>query len=111
MQNEKFTPPTDEIKKEYGVTVDPAAHGSNGFIHSTYSPFFWPTTSKSLCKLRLGLRLLYFGILGLKAALDHVLFKLNSSTIPYSFCELTTFFRELRAGRWRTRYQCRSRSS
>ncbi|KAJ4118868.1 hypothetical protein NW768_010606 [Fusarium equiseti] len=43
-KNEKFTPPTAEIKKEYGVTVDPAAHGSNGFIHSTYSPFFWPTT-------------------------------------------------------------------
>ncbi|RGP80023.1 hypothetical protein FLONG3_1794 [Fusarium longipes] len=43
-KNEKFTPATAEIKKEYGVTIDPSAHGSSGFIHSTYSPFFWPTT-------------------------------------------------------------------
>ncbi|OBS25046.1 hypothetical protein FPOA_05582 [Fusarium poae] len=43
-KNEKFTPPTAEIKRKYGVTVDPSAHGSSGFIHSTYSPFFWPTT-------------------------------------------------------------------
>ncbi|WXC60584.1 hypothetical protein SNK03_006463 [Fusarium graminearum] len=43
-KNEKFTPPTAEIKSKYGVTVDPSAHGSSGFIQTTYSPFFWPTT-------------------------------------------------------------------
>ncbi|KAM0559948.1 hypothetical protein ACHAPJ_003900 [Fusarium lateritium] len=43
-KNEKFTPPTADIKKEYGVTTDPSAHGSSGYIDSSYSPFFWPTT-------------------------------------------------------------------
>ncbi|KAF5661417.1 alcohol oxidase [Fusarium heterosporum] len=43
-KSEKFTPPTAEIKKKYGVTTDPSAHGTSGFIHSSYSPFFWPTT-------------------------------------------------------------------
>ncbi|KAH7236935.1 uncharacterized protein BKA55DRAFT_666687 [Fusarium redolens] len=43
-KNEKFTGPTADIKKEYGITTDPSAHGSSGFIHSSYSPFFWPTT-------------------------------------------------------------------
>ncbi|KAL9562449.1 hypothetical protein ACKAV7_013532 [Fusarium commune] len=48
-KNEKFTGPTADIKKEYGITTDPSAHGSSGFIHSSYSPFFWPTT-KNLVK-------------------------------------------------------------
>ncbi|KAF5715928.1 alcohol oxidase [Fusarium mundagurra] len=48
-KNEKFTGPNDDIKKEYGITTDPSAHGSSGFIHSSYSPFFWPTT-KNLVK-------------------------------------------------------------
>ncbi|KAG5660275.1 hypothetical protein KAF25_003797 [Fusarium avenaceum] len=43
-KTEKFTPPTAEIKKEYGVTTDPSAHGSSGHIDSSYSSFFWPTT-------------------------------------------------------------------
>ncbi|KAM0350516.1 hypothetical protein ACHAPU_002997 [Fusarium lateritium] len=43
-KSEKFTPPTAEIKKKYGVTTDPSAHGTSGNIHSSYSPFFWPTT-------------------------------------------------------------------
>ncbi|PNP81101.1 hypothetical protein FNYG_05568 [Fusarium nygamai] len=48
-KNEKFTGPNADIKKEYGITTDPSAHGSSGFIHSSYSPFFWPTT-KNLVK-------------------------------------------------------------
>ncbi|KAF4454198.1 hypothetical protein F53441_3198 [Fusarium austroafricanum] len=43
-KSEKFTGPTANIKKEYGVTTDASAHGSSGFIHSSYSPWFWPTT-------------------------------------------------------------------
>ncbi|KAF6811309.1 choline dehydrogenase [Colletotrichum plurivorum] len=43
-KNEIFTPPTPEISAEWGVEVDDAAHGKDGLMHVTYSPFFWPTT-------------------------------------------------------------------
>ncbi|KAM5354655.1 hypothetical protein ACJ41O_001302 [Fusarium nematophilum] len=43
-KNEKFTPANDAITAEYGVSFDAAAHGTSGYMHSTYSPFFWPTT-------------------------------------------------------------------
>ncbi|KAH6867735.1 hypothetical protein B0T10DRAFT_596953 [Thelonectria olida] len=43
-KNEKFTPPSDAIVSEYNVTYDAAFHGTSGYMHSTYSPFFWPTT-------------------------------------------------------------------
>ncbi|TDZ31347.1 Dehydrogenase xptC [Colletotrichum spinosum] len=43
-KNEIFTPPSEEIVAEWGVQVDDAAHGKEGLMHSTYSPFFWPTT-------------------------------------------------------------------
>ncbi|KAJ8112361.1 hypothetical protein OPT61_g5260 [Boeremia exigua] len=43
-KNEIFSPPVDEIREEYGITWDESAHGSEGYMHSTYSPFFWPTT-------------------------------------------------------------------
>ncbi|KAK7419196.1 hypothetical protein QQZ08_010964 [Neonectria magnoliae] len=43
-KNERFTPPNDSTTEEYGVTFDPAAHGASGYMHSTYSPLFWPTT-------------------------------------------------------------------
>jgi hypothetical protein len=45
-QNEVFTPPVDEIRDEYNITWDENAHGYKGYMHSTYSPFIWPTTSK-----------------------------------------------------------------
>ncbi|KAF5011439.1 hypothetical protein FDECE_2459 [Fusarium decemcellulare] len=43
-KNEKFSPPSDDIADEYDITVDASAHGTSGYMHSTYSPFFWPTT-------------------------------------------------------------------
>ncbi|KAK1709394.1 GMC oxidoreductase [Colletotrichum acutatum] len=43
-KNEKFTPPKADIVSEWGVQVDDAAHGSDGLMQVTYSPFFWPTT-------------------------------------------------------------------
>ncbi|KAL6355329.1 hypothetical protein LRP88_10915 [Fusarium phalaenopsidis] len=43
-KNEKFTPPNADIKKEYAITTDASAHGTSGYMHSSYSPFFWPTT-------------------------------------------------------------------
>jgi hypothetical protein len=45
-QNEKFTPPTKEISAEYGIKDDLVFHGDKGYMHSTYSPFFWPLTSE-----------------------------------------------------------------
>ncbi|GKT70436.1 GMC oxidoreductase [Colletotrichum tofieldiae] len=44
-KNEKFTPPTPEIVAEWGIEVDDSAHGNDGLMQVTYSPFFWPTTS------------------------------------------------------------------
>ncbi|OHF00487.1 GMC oxidoreductase [Colletotrichum orchidophilum] len=43
-KNEKFTPPKADIVSEWGVEFDAAAHGSDGLMQATYSPFFWPTT-------------------------------------------------------------------
>ncbi|EFQ34748.1 GMC oxidoreductase [Colletotrichum graminicola] len=43
-KNENFTPPIPEIKSEWDIEVDAAAHGNNGLMQVTYSPFFWPTT-------------------------------------------------------------------
>ncbi|KAK1623077.1 GMC oxidoreductase [Colletotrichum phormii] len=43
-KNEKFTPPKADIVSEWGVEVDDTAHGSDGLMQVTYSPFFWPTT-------------------------------------------------------------------
>ncbi|KAK1585514.1 GMC oxidoreductase [Colletotrichum navitas] len=43
-KNENFTPPIPEIKSEWDIEVDTAAHGNDGLMQVTYSPFFWPTT-------------------------------------------------------------------
>ncbi|KAH7081003.1 hypothetical protein FB567DRAFT_631146 [Paraphoma chrysanthemicola] len=43
-KNEKFTPATKEIEAEYGIQNNLAFHGNSGYMQSTYSPFFWPTT-------------------------------------------------------------------
>ncbi|KAM0311598.1 hypothetical protein ACHAPQ_012364 [Fusarium lateritium] len=72
-KTEKFTPPTAEIKKEYGVTTDPSAHGSSGHIDASYSPFFWPTT-KNLVQA--------VGELDIDVALDQA----NGNAIGGYFC-------------------------
>ncbi|KAI8292886.1 Dehydrogenase xptC [Colletotrichum sp. SAR11_240] len=43
-KNEIFTPPKADIVSEWGVEVDDSAHGKDGLMQVTYSPFFWPTT-------------------------------------------------------------------
>ena len=48
LQNEKFTPPTKEILADYDIKWDLAFHGEKGYMDVSYSPFFWPTTSKCL---------------------------------------------------------------
>ncbi|KAL6408757.1 GMC oxidoreductase [Ilyonectria robusta] len=51
-KNEKFTPATAAIAAEYNITYDAAAHGTSGYMHSTYSPFFWPTTKNMVGALK-----------------------------------------------------------
>ncbi|RSL62968.1 hypothetical protein CEP53_004555 [Fusarium sp. AF-6] len=51
-KNEKFTPPNADIKKEYAITTDASAHGTSGYMHSSYSPFFWPTTKNVVKAVR-----------------------------------------------------------
>ncbi|KAF1971220.1 alcohol oxidase [Bimuria novae-zelandiae CBS 107.79] len=43
-KTENFTPATAEIQAEYNIEVDPANQGIGGYIQTTFSPFFWPTT-------------------------------------------------------------------
>ncbi|KAL1798793.1 hypothetical protein ACET3X_002830 [Alternaria dauci] len=43
-KNENFTPPTPEIQAEYNIEINPEYHGEEGYMKSTYPPFFWPTT-------------------------------------------------------------------
>ncbi|KAF9738831.1 hypothetical protein PMIN04_006783 [Paraphaeosphaeria minitans] len=43
-KNEKFTPPTEVILAEYDIKWDLAFHGEKGPMHTSYSPFIWPTT-------------------------------------------------------------------
>ncbi|KAF1842741.1 GMC oxidoreductase [Cucurbitaria berberidis CBS 394.84] len=43
-KNEKFTPPTKEIAAQYDIKNDLKNHGDKGYMQTTFSPFFWPTT-------------------------------------------------------------------
>ncbi|KAF2033929.1 alcohol oxidase [Setomelanomma holmii] len=43
-KNEKFTPPTKEIEAEYDIKYNLQFHGNKGYMQTTFSPFFWPTT-------------------------------------------------------------------
>ena len=49
-QNEQFTPPSDAIVAEWNITYDPSAHGEDGYMNVSYSPFVWPTTSRFRCR-------------------------------------------------------------
>ncbi|RSL95418.1 hypothetical protein CEP52_012095 [Fusarium oligoseptatum] len=61
-KNELFTPPNKEIAKEYNITFDPSVHGTSGYVHSSYSPFFWPTTKNLVRAVK---------ELGIDIAFDH----------------------------------------
>ncbi|EEU37666.1 uncharacterized protein NECHADRAFT_87433 [Fusarium vanettenii 77-13-4] len=52
IQSEFFMPPNKDIAQEYNITFDPSVHGTSGYLQSSYSPFFWPTTSQLLCIYR-----------------------------------------------------------
>ncbi|CZR68050.1 related to alcohol oxidase [Phialocephala subalpina] len=42
-KSEIFTPPNADIVAEYNITTDTSVHGTDGYVHSSYSPFIWPT--------------------------------------------------------------------
>jgi GMC oxidoreductase len=44
-QSEIFTPPNSETQAEYNITFNESVHGKDGYVQSSYSPFFWPSTS------------------------------------------------------------------
>jgi choline dehydrogenase-like flavoprotein len=46
LQSEIFAPPHPDVAAEFDITYDPEAHGYQGYINSTFSPWLWPTTSK-----------------------------------------------------------------
>ncbi|KAI9713854.1 MAG: hypothetical protein M1820_000584 [Bogoriella megaspora] len=57
-KTESFTPATSEIATEYNVTYDATVHGQSGNVHSTFSPFYWPTTRNYVDAYReLGIRI------------------------------------------------------
>ncbi|PVI05366.1 GMC oxidoreductase [Periconia macrospinosa] len=43
-KNEHFTAATSEIEAEYAIKDDLQFRGDKGYMQTTYSPFFWPTT-------------------------------------------------------------------
>jgi choline dehydrogenase-like flavoprotein len=43
-KNEAFSPPIEDIREQYDITWDEDAHGYEGYMHSSYSAYFWPTT-------------------------------------------------------------------
>ncbi|KAL4866040.1 hypothetical protein BDV12DRAFT_187753 [Aspergillus spectabilis] len=43
-KSETFTPPSYDLISEWNVTYDMSVHGSAGYLHSSYSPWIWPST-------------------------------------------------------------------
>ncbi|KAH7559038.1 hypothetical protein BM1_03975 [Bipolaris maydis] len=45
IKSETFTPPTAVIQAEYDIKYNPNNYGTKGYIQTTFSSFFWPTTT------------------------------------------------------------------
>ncbi|GES66036.1 hypothetical protein ATETN484_0014000400 [Aspergillus terreus] len=43
-KSESFTPPIDSIVAEWNVSYDLSAHGTTGYVQSSYTPWIWPST-------------------------------------------------------------------
>ncbi|EKG16591.1 Glucose-methanol-choline oxidoreductase [Macrophomina phaseolina MS6] len=43
-KSEVFSPPNADVAAQYNITYDESAHGTDGRIHASYSPWFWPST-------------------------------------------------------------------
>ncbi|KAH0609713.1 uncharacterized protein H6S33_012259 [Morchella sextelata] len=44
IKSETFTPPSDELVSEFGITYDESVHGYNGLVHASYPPFIYNQT-------------------------------------------------------------------
>ncbi|RDW72154.1 hypothetical protein BP5796_08188 [Coleophoma crateriformis] len=56
---ENFTPPSEALLAEWDIEYNPAFHGSQGFVHSSFPPFVWPSSRNFLrAMLELGIRVL-----------------------------------------------------
>ncbi|RPB16228.1 GMC oxidoreductase [Morchella conica CCBAS932] len=44
IKSETFTPPSDELVSEFGITYDESVHGFNGSVHASYPPFIYNQT-------------------------------------------------------------------
>ncbi|KAI5849659.1 GMC oxidoreductase-domain-containing protein [Morchella snyderi] len=44
IKSEEFTPPSDELVSEFGITYDESVHGYNGLVHASYPPFIYNQT-------------------------------------------------------------------
>ncbi|KAF4535763.1 Choline dehydrogenase protein [Lasiodiplodia theobromae] len=43
-KSEIFSPPNADVAAQYDITYDESAHGTEGRIHASYSPWIWPST-------------------------------------------------------------------
>ncbi|OJD35530.1 gmc oxidoreductase [Diplodia corticola] len=43
-KSEIFCPPNADVAEQYKITYDESAHGTDGRVHASYSPWFWPST-------------------------------------------------------------------
>ncbi|KAL4890023.1 hypothetical protein BDV59DRAFT_185524 [Aspergillus ambiguus] len=57
-KSESFTPPIETIASEWNVSYDLSAHGSTGYVQSSYAPWFWPSTKHLISAITsLGVRI------------------------------------------------------
>lgn len=47
-QSEIFSPPNADVAAQYDITYDESAHGTEGRIHASYSPWIWPSTGRQI---------------------------------------------------------------
>lgn len=60
-----FTPPAPEIAEEWDIQTDPAAHGYNGYVHSSYPTFYWPSNKYFFAAMKfLGIRKVFDSLNG-----------------------------------------------
>ncbi|KAM0269399.1 hypothetical protein ACHAQH_009772 [Verticillium albo-atrum] len=60
--SEIFTRPNEDIVEEFGATWDDSLRGTEGNVHASYSPFFWPSINNVVAAAReLGIRILKDG--------------------------------------------------
>ncbi|KAA8573539.1 hypothetical protein EYC84_005123 [Monilinia fructicola] len=60
-----FTPPEPNIAKEWDIQTDPTAHGYQGYVHSSYPTFYWPSNKYFFAAMNfLGIRKVFDSLNG-----------------------------------------------